>query len=79
MFSSQFISIRKTYFKQVDKVLVGLCKSQQISTSAVVAKSKSVDVRTEYPDFSAKTEATGFNATCNDCATNPATYYVGES
>ena len=62
----------------MDLVLVGLCQSQNLSATAVVAKSTSVVVRTEYPDFSALTEATTFEATCSDCVDNPATYNVGE-
>ena len=58
--------------------MVGLCKSQALSAAEVVAKSGSVVVRTEYPDFSAQTESTTFEATCSDCVDNPATYNIGE-
>ena len=56
---------RKSYFKAVDKVLVGLCLEQGLSSAAVDATSSSVSVRTVYPDFSSTNDDTAFNTSNN--------------
>ena len=71
------IFCRKEYFRIVDQILSGLCRSQALSSPAAVADSSAAAIRTEYPDFGTKTEDMAFDATCPSCITSPATYYIG--